>query len=84
MLNGSVILKNVTPDMVSSLLNVLHARDLRTSFRHLYPHIVLIEAVPIGVKPRQLSTIVFHVPFPIHRRILLVPEHNAITGLALA
>jgi hypothetical protein len=84
MLNGSMILKNVTQEIVSSLFNVLHARDLRTSFRHLYPHIVLIEAVPIGVKPRQLPTIILHVPSPIHRRILLVPEHNAITGLALA
>jgi hypothetical protein len=46
---------------------------------------MLIEAVPVGVEPRQLSPIiVLHVPAPIHGRVLLVTENNAITGLALS
>jgi hypothetical protein len=58
--------------------------DLHTCFRYLYPNIVLIEGIPVGVKSSQLSISVFHLPAPIHRRILLVTEHDAITGLALA
>ena len=85
MLNGSVILKNVTPDFVSQRLFDFQSRILHTSFRHLYPHVMFIEAVPVGVEPRQLSPIiVLHVPAPIHGSILLVTENNAITGLALS
>jgi hypothetical protein len=85
MLNGSVILKNVTPEFVSQRVFEVHSRSLHTSFWHLYPHIMFIEAVPVGVEPRQLSPIiVLHVPAPIHGSILLVTENNAITGLALS
>ncbi len=46
---------------------------------------MLIEAVPVGVESCQLSPIiVFDIRAPIHGRVLLVTENNAITGLALS
>jgi hypothetical protein len=46
---------------------------------------MFIEAVPVGVEPRQLSSIiVLHVPAPIHGSVLLVTENNAITGLTIS
>jgi hypothetical protein len=62
----------------------INAQNLRTSFWHFYPYVVFIEAVPVTIKPRQLSTSNLHLSTSIHRRILLVTEHNTIAGLTLA
>jgi len=53
-----------------------------TCLWHIYPNIVLVEGVLICIKSTQLPTAFFHLPIPIHGRILLVAEHNAIAGLA--
>jgi hypothetical protein len=78
-----VTLKNVTAETRQPFDLVIYAQNVRTPFGHLYPYIMFIEAVSVGVKSCQLPTSFLHLPASVHRGILLVTEHNTITGLAL-